>query len=234
MESFEEDKGHAKGLAKSTAYKALKENEDMIHTYTITFLTNEQPNECRIDIDAETAEDAISRFSEEAAEAFYGQTIAEVLSIACDGKKMPNSIVADMNASYIEECDGGAGGDAGGAAAAGGDAGGGMADAGDIAGEMNSMTTTVDVLGKNEPGKGFFGKDNFYIPSRVSHPLHRYEICNGGSKRKKGKNGKDKKYAYEKGMKVVVDMFESDAPAKWTYREWMIDAEPSPKGYDLK
>jgi hypothetical protein len=55
------------------------------------------------------------------------------------------------------------------------------------------------------------GPGNFYIPSKVKVPLHRWEISNGGSQRKKTKKGKNKKYSYEKGMKVVVDMFENES-----------------------
>lgn len=100
----------------------------------------------------------------------------------------------------IKECDGG---DAGGADI--GD-GGGTPVGGEIPG-----TTTSDVLGTNEPGKGYMGPGNFYIPSKVKVPLHRWEISNGGSQRKKTKKGKNKKYSYEKGMKVVVDMFENES-----------------------
>ena len=122
-----------------------------------------------------------------------------------------------MQASALDECDGGgaAGGDAGGGGAAvGGDAGAAAAslDSGDTSGEM-AGTSTAEVLGTNEPGKGFFGKDNFYIPSRVKVPLYRWEVANGGSKRKKGKNGKPKKTPYEKDMKVVVSMFEDEGGA---------------------
>jgi hypothetical protein len=100
----------------------------------------------------------------------------------------------------IEECDGG---DAGSGAISGGD---GTSVGGEITG-----TTTSDVLGTNEPGKGYMGPGNFYIPSKVKVPLHRWEISNGGSQRKKTKKGKNKKYSYEKGMKVVVDMFENES-----------------------
>lgn len=103
----------------------------------------------------------------------------------------------------VDECDGGAvGGDAGaGAGVSSGDAGG-------VDVSSDSAIHIDDVLGKNEPGKGYMGPGNFYIPSKVKVPFKRWEIANGGSKRKKNKKGKDKKYSYEKGMKVVVDMFE--------------------------
>lgn len=109
----------------------------------------------------------------------------------------------DILEPSINECDGG--GDAGGAV--GGDAGGAVG--GDVAIDFDG-TSVEDVLGKNEPGKGYMGPGNFYIPSKVKVPFHRYEIANGGSKRKKNKKGKPKKYSYEQGMKVVVDMFESE------------------------
>ena len=69
----------------------------------------------------------------------------------------------------MSECDGGGavGGDAGGAASAG-DAGSGAATGGDSGIATDAAgTTTTEVLGKNEPGGGFFGKDNFYIPSKT-------------------------------------------------------------------
>jgi hypothetical protein len=71
-------------------------------------------------------------------------------------------------------------------------------------------TSTADVLGTFDPKKGVMGVGNFMVPSKAKVPLHRWEVCNGGSKRKKDKKGRDKKYAYEKGMKVVVSMFEDD------------------------
>lgn len=100
---------------------------------------------------------------------------------------------------YEDDGGGAAGGDAGGAAApSAGDAG------GDVAAEMNG-TSVSDVLGTCKPGEGHMGKDNFYIPARAKVPLHRWEAANGGSKRKK-----KGKYPYEKGMKVVVSMFEDE------------------------
>ena len=99
----------------------------------------------------------------------------------------------------MAECDGGG--------AAGGDAGGAMAP-GDGAAIADNSTSSSDVLGNcdHSDGKGFFGAGCFHLPAKCAVPFHRWEIGNGGSKRKKTKNGKDKKYAYEKGMKVVVDM----------------------------
>ena len=109
-------------------------------------------------------------------------------------KRLGKHFYKDEN---VDECD--AGGAAG--ATAGATAGG---DIGDTAGEM-AGTTIADVLGTCKPGEGYMGKDNFYIPARAKVPLHHWEAANGGSKRKK-----KGKYPYEKGMKVVVNMFEDD------------------------
>jgi len=120
----------------------------------------------------------------------------------------------------IDECDGSgaasaaapAAGDGGGTAA--GDAG--PAGDGDICGEMPG-TSTADVLGVNKPGEGFFGKDNFYIPSRVPFPLYRWsrEIYGGGStsgkSKKKKKKNPDAKNPYTSGMKTIVDMLEDES-----------------------
>ena len=117
----------------------------------------------------------------------------------------------------VDECDGGGaacGGDAGastsGASTSAGDAGTTIANnGGDAAAEM-AGTTVADVLGTCKPGEGYMGKDNFYIPARAKCPLHHWEIANGGSKRKK-----KGKYPYEKGMKVVVSMFEDEMLNEW-------------------
>ena len=123
-------------------------------------------------------------------------------------QKHCRSILRD---DVVDECDGGgcAGGDAGGACA-GGDCGAACCDAGDAAGEM-AGTSTVDVLGKNEPGEGYLGKDNFYIPHRVPFPVHRYgrEIWGTGSTAK-GKRKKKQKNPYTTGMSTVVSMFEDE------------------------
>jgi len=106
----------------------------------------------------------------------------------------------------MSECDGGAacGGDAGGtpAASVGGDA---------PAAEATAIGST-DVVGScdHSNGGGYFGAGCFHVPSKCSVPFHRWEIGNGGSKRKKDKKGRDKHYAYEKGMKVVYDMLNED------------------------
>ena len=142
---------------------------------------------------------------------------SKIIDIMIDGKKLSDADLARWNASIdekISECDGGgAGGDAGGAA--GGDAGGATGgDAGaSIAAPANadaaSGTSVVNVLGNCDhetSHDGYFGPGCFHVPSKAQVPCHRWEIGNGGSKRKKDKKGRDKKYAYEKGMKVVVDM----------------------------
>lgn len=106
----------------------------------------------------------------------------------------------------MAECDGGcAGGDAGGAA---GDAGGAAAAASGASSASADGTSSADVLGNcaHGDGKGYLGDGCFHVPAKCAVPFHRWEIGNGGSKRKKTKKGKDKKYAYEKGMKVVIDM----------------------------
>lgn len=201
-----------------TRYYGMHEDEatDIIQprysTFTIQFLTDKAIGQTnRYDVDAANVEDAMFSFIEAMPEAFPGQNAIEVVSISQDGKKLPKHIVDAMNKQHFaefNECDaGGAGGDAG--AAAGGDAGTGTAgagigDVGDAAAEIVG-TTTADVLGKCEPGKGYMGKDNFYIPAKAQVALHRWEAANGGSKRKK-----KGKYPYEKGMKVVVSMFEDD------------------------
>ena len=71
---------------------------------------------------------------------------------------------------------------------------------------MNKVAIdTTKVLGKcDHEHDGYMGKNCFHIPKKIMPTLHRWELCNGGSKRKKDKNGKDKKYAYEKGMKVIT------------------------------
>lgn len=98
----------------------------------------------------------------------------------------------------IQECDGGA------AAAPAGNAG--SAPSAPSAPAEGPMTTTGDVLGKCDHIKdGYMGDGCFHIPAKAKVPLHRFEIANGGSVRK----NKRKKTAYEKGMKVVANMFES-------------------------
>jgi hypothetical protein len=72
------------------------------------------------------------------------------------------------------------------------------------------------VLGVNEPGKGYFGPGNFYIPKRVPFPLTRWsgDIGFGGSvprRKKKSKSGKaQSSNPYTKGLKTVVDMLEDE------------------------
>lgn len=105
----------------------------------------------------------------------------------------------------VTECDGAGAGAAGagaGAISAGG--GGGEAASAPV---VDNATASTEVLGKCDHSHGgYFGPGCFHVPSRCAVPFHRWEVGNGGSKRKKTKKGKDKKYAYEKGMKVVIDM----------------------------
>ena len=184
--------------------------------FTLKFMTKDHPSMWRYDCIATSVEDAISKLK-----ASTAREISFLRSISIDGKKLADAVVDQVAKQYfgdtivdvnMSECDGGGavGGDAGGAASAG-DAGSGAATGGDSGIATDAAgTTTTEVLGKNEPGGGFFGKDNFYIPSKTQVPFHRWEIGNGGSVRRKLKNGKRKKYAYEKGMKVVVDMLEDE------------------------
>lgn len=92
----------------------------------------------------------------------------------------------------VKECDGGG--------AVGGDAGG----AGGVASGVSSGTSTTDVIGTFDPEKGVLGPGNFIFPTRVGKVTSRLAGNGGGSKRKKDKNGKDKKYYPEKGMKVIT------------------------------
>ena len=141
--------------------------------------------------------------------------ISSIKSIVADNNKLLDEEIEIINnkLNSIDECDGGAavGGADGGAAI--GDSGAVSVDGGEIAPTDVSGIKNADVLGhcNHEKGEGYFGPGCFHIPSKVKVPFHRWEIGNGGSKRKKNKKGKDKKYEYEKGMKVVVDMFESNS-----------------------
>lgn len=155
----------------------------------------------------------------------------ELLSVTIDGERIPKDYIAELNDMFfstIDECDGAGAATApatgdGGAAAGGSSSAG---DAGDICGEMPG-TSIADVLGTNVPGEGYFGKDNFYMPSRVPFPLHRWsrEIYGGGGTSRKGK--KKKKNLYTSGMKTIVNMFEDEhgAPKVCKYtREQLIRA----------
>ena len=83
------------------------------------------------------------------------------------------------------------------------------AGSGDI--QSSNGISTNDILGKCDHGKnGFMSKDCFHVPAKVKTPLKRWEVANGGSKRKHTKSGKIKRYAYEQGMKVIQNLFESD------------------------
>lgn len=98
----------------------------------------------------------------------------------------------------------------GGMPAASGDCGGMASDVGALDGSAAFMhggepiTTAGDVLGKCDAQKGCMGHGDFHIPKMVGSLYHRWPCCNGGSKRKKDKNGKAKKYYPEKGMKVIT------------------------------
>lgn len=84
------------------------------------------------------------------------------------------------------------------AAAAGGEAG------ADSSGGIvaPSGVSADDVLGHCDHKKdGYLGGDPagcFHIPSKCKVPFKRYEICNGGGKKKK-------KTFYDKGMQIIVD-----------------------------
>ena len=187
---------------KKLGKRFFNEDESEFHEYRVSFVVKGKTAAQHLDVTASTIEDAMKSFNEKVADEFPRDKVTKVTNITRDGKIVSKAILDKANGSLLDECDGGAaGGDAGGAAPAG-DVGG--ADAGDTAAEM-SGTSTADVLGKCEPGKGYMGKDNFYIPARAKVPLHRWEAANGGSKRKK-----KGKYPYEKGAKVVVSMFEDD------------------------
>ena len=131
--------------------------------------------------------------------------------ISIDYKTLEEALSKSTRKCYrpikVSECDGGSGA----AGASGGDVGG-SAGAGADVGEG---TTSTDVLGKCDHTHGeYLGAGCFHIPAKCQVPFHRWEIGNGGSKRKKDKNGRDKRYAYEKGMKVVYDMLHEDEASK--------------------
>lgn len=204
---------------KKLGKRFFNEDESEFHEYRVSFVVKGKTVAQHLDVTASTIEDAMKSFNEKVADEFPRDKVTKITNITRDGKMVSKAILDKANGSLLDECDGGAAaGDAGGAAPAG-DAG--IADAGDVAAEM-SGTSTADVLGKCEPGKGYMGKDNFYIPARAKVPLHRWEAANGGSKRKK-----KGKYPYEKGAKVVVSMFEDEMMdesgleiAKIYYKGW--------------
>ena len=136
--------------------------------------------------------------------------------ISIDYKALEEAITKPVRKCYrplkVSECDGG-----GAAGAAGGDAGGTAASigGGESAAVDTTGTTSTDVLGHCDHSHGgYLDSGCFHVPSRCAFPLHHWEIGNGGSKRKKTKKGKDKRYAYEKGMKVVYDMLHEDEISK--------------------
>lgn len=187
-----------------------------MHLYKIRFLTKDRYN--KTEIEAEDLESAIEQLVSEAPD-IAQDNIIEIISIYDNGKRLKKNQIDNLNSEFfgedLDECDAGgaaAGGDAGGAVGGDASSASGAADAGGAVGDSIG-TTSGEVLGNcdhNDNFDGFFGKGCFHIPSRVRTPFHRWEIANGGSRRKKDKNGKPKKTPYEKGMKVVVDMFESD------------------------
>ena len=230
-------------------YKRIKVAK---HDYVVKYTTTVVGHIYRLDLEDVPllSLPQLASYIEQNAKEAQDKSIPQMaLSVKVDGWPMNKTYVEKLNAllqqnDEVDECDGGGAGagDAGGASA--GDAGA-AADAGDIAGEM-AGTSVTDVLGKFEPGKGVMGVGNFMVPVKVKHPLHRWEIANGGSKRKKGKNGKPKKYEYEKGMKVVVSMFEDendmpteplsfskpDVSGMWEYYENMPEADNDESSYD--
>ncbi len=130
--------------------------------------------------------------------------------ISIDYRTLEKALAKSARKCYkpteMSECDGGGGGDAGGAASTAGTAVG----SGDAAASTSGITSG-DALGKcDHSSAGFLGPGCFHVPAKCAVPFHRWEIGNGGSKRKKDKRGRDKKYAYEKGMKVVCDMLHED------------------------
>ena len=195
-----------------TLSKRFYESGTAFHEYTISFAVKGSNAVKHIDVEASTIEDAMKSFNEKVADELPNAKVTKITNMTCNGKLVSKKMLDTANDSLLDECDGAsAGGDAG-SAVAGGDVAGAVAyDTGDTAAEM-AGTTTSEVLGKCEPGKGYMGKDNFYIPAKAKVPLHRWEAANGGSKRKK-----KGKYPYEKDMKVVVSMFEDD---KAMLNEW--------------
>lgn len=107
--------------------------------------------------------------------------------------------------------------------------------AGDIGAPQAVLgTSTTDVLGACDHTKdGYMGTDCFHIPAKAQVPLHRWEVANGGSRRKKDKKGKDKHYAYEKGMKTVVKMFEAEHSNCWLYFE-AYDGNEAEQSYNFR
>ena len=187
--------------------RSYRSDDAIKHDYTIMYLTPQTSDGTnRIDLEKTTLtlDEIIPSY-------LVGvnkeDTASNIVDIVVDGKTLPKIEVDKWNARLagkIDECDGG--GDAG--VAVGGDAG--AAPAGEPTG-----TTNAEVLGNcDHTHDGYLGPGCFHVPCQVKVPLYRWQVANGGSKRKKNKKGKDKHYAYEKGMKVVVNMFEGENEAK--------------------
>lgn len=81
---------------------------------------------------------------------------------------------------------------------------------GDIQSTSGSGIKAGDILGNCDHEKDGYMKDGcFHIPAKVTVPFRRWETV-GGSKRKRDKFIKLKKYAYSQGTKVVTDLFETN------------------------
>ena len=187
--------------------RSYRRDDAIKHDYTVVYLTPQTSDGTnRIDLEKTTLtlDDIIPNYlvgvnKEDVA--------SNIIDIVVDGRALPKIEVDKWNAKLagkIDECDGG--GDAG--AAVGGDAG--ATPVGEPTG-----TTNAEVLGNcDHAHDGYLGPGCFHVPCQVKVPLYRWQAANGGSKRKKDKKGKDKHYAYEKGMKVVVNMFEGENGSK--------------------
>lgn len=109
--------------------------------------------------------------------------------------------------NMLAECDGGMGG---------GDAGapGGAASGIPAGGEGSPIEAPG---GCNHSHDGYFGPGCFHAPI----PAYGYGIAYGGSKRKKTKKRKSKKYSYEKGIKIIKSyddlVSESTNQEPWTF-----------------
>lgn len=197
-----------------------------IPSYRIRFLTqNEMSVVNRWEGKAFSVDDAIEKCKK-----IIGKNdkIVDIESIMVNGKKINDQDLNnikfqclsqnndDLLAVQFDECDGGGAAGAGTGAGVGASAAA-VGDSTSAAGSTSAVAdisnatgiSSSDVLGKcdHENGQGYLGQGCFHIPSKVCVPLHRWEIGNGGSTRKTTKKGKKKKTPYEKGMKVVVDMF---------------------------
>lgn len=192
--------------------KSYRRDDNSKHDYTIRYLTPATiggTNKVEMEKTTLTLDDIVLHY-------LIGinkeDHVSEIVDISIDGKALPKTDIDKWNkrlAGKIDECDGGGAG-AGGAGA--GDAGGAIGgDAGAASVGEPVGTTNAEVLGNcDHCHDGYLCPGCFHAPSKVKVPLYRWQVANGGSKRKKDKKGKDKHYAYEKGMKVVVNMFEDE------------------------